>query len=192
MASFGDVLKKIVPTIATVFGGPLAGLAVDEVGKAFNIDLPTKEKIENILRGPLSGDQIVQLKVAEQSLVVKLEELHIRLEELDVQDRMSAREREIKLGGRTTTVLGYIVVGALVGMAFMVVFTDREIESALAGSIIGYLVGLAQQVFNYHFGSSRGSADKSVVMENMQAQVVSLAKTVADQPQRLLGDGGTK
>ena len=88
--------------------------------------------------------------------------------------------------------LGYIVVGALVGMAFMVVFTDREIESALAGSIIGYLVGLAQQVFNYHFGSSRGSADKSVVMENMQAQVVSLAKTVADQPQRLLGDGGTK
>ena len=56
MASFGDVLKKIVPTIATVFGGPLAGLAVDEVGKAFNIDLPTKEKIENILRGLLSGD----------------------------------------------------------------------------------------------------------------------------------------
>ncbi len=175
--SVGSVLKQIVPTLATVLGGPMAGLAVEAIGNALGMTDATKDKIEDALRGPLTGEQIVALKTAERALIVRMRELDLQVDQLEVQDRSNAREREIKVGSMMTSILGIGIVAAMIAMAFSVIFVGQEIESALAGSIIGYLVGLTQQVFAYYFGSSRGSADKSAAMEKMTADVVSISKS---------------
>jgi hypothetical protein len=164
-----DVLKQIAPTIATLLGGPLAGLAAEAVSAAMGVP---KERVEEILqKGQLSGEQIVQLRTAEQALTVKLKELDIRLEEIGVDDRKSARQREEKVGGRTTAVLAWVVVGAFVGMAFGVLFGSLKAESVLAGTVIGYLSAKAEQVLSYYFGSSRGSDDKNNLIAKLQAAV---------------------
>src|SRR5262245_37206870 len=98
--SLGETLKDVVPTLARALGGPFAGLAIDAIGKALKIDGPTREKIEEALRGPLTGDQIVTLRQAQNALLLRMRELDIQTDQLEVQDRMNAREREVKAGGR--------------------------------------------------------------------------------------------
>lgn len=165
----GLSIKSILPTIARALGGPLAGLAVDVVGQALGLSEPTQEKIEELLRGPLNGDQIVALKIAENNLVVKLKELDIRLDELEVQDRTSARDREVKAGGVTTSGIAWVVVSAFVIMVFCILFMPDKIhmDTVLVGTVIGYLSAKSEQILSYYFGSSRGSDDKSQIIANM-------------------------
>ena len=72
----------------------------------------TKDKIEDALRGPLTGDQIVALKTAERALIVRMRELDLQVDQLEVQDRSNAREREIKVGSMMTSILGIGIVAA--------------------------------------------------------------------------------
>lgn len=163
----GFSIKSVVPTVARALGGPLAGLAVDIVGKALGLEDATQKKIEDILRGPLTGDQIVALKQAEIQLELRLKELDIQLDQLEVQDRMNARDREVKAGGKTTSILAWMVMGAFVGMLFAVLFGWARVDSVLAGTIIGYASAKADQVLSYYFGSSRGSDDKTKIIDKM-------------------------
>ena len=59
-------LEQVAPTIATAFGGPLAGLAVTAISKALGID--ESQVDETIKAGKLSAEQITQLKLAEIEL----------------------------------------------------------------------------------------------------------------------------
>lgn len=165
--SFGSVLKNVFPTIATVLGGPFAGLAVEAVGSALGMSEPTKEKVQELLRGPLSGEQITALKMAENNLVIRMRELDIQVEQLEVEDRKSAREREIKAGGQTTSILAWSVIGGFIVVVFAILFGGARVDSVLAGTVIGYVSAKADQVLSYYFGSSRGSDDKTKIIDKM-------------------------
>lgn len=83
-----DFLKQIAPTLATALAGPLAGIAVEAVGKAFGWENATKEKVEELItRGQMSSEDIVKLKMAEVELVRHERELGFRFAELEVRDR---------------------------------------------------------------------------------------------------------
>jgi hypothetical protein len=161
-----ELLGRVAPTVATLLGGPLAGLAVEAVAEALGV---SKERVEEVLTGTLGGEQIVQLKAAERAVALKLKELDIRAEELAVADRSSAREREVKRRDRTTPALAWIVILSFVVMAFGVLFGRITAESVLAGTVIGYLSAKAEQVLSYYFGSSRGSDDKNALLARMQS-----------------------
>jgi len=162
-------LKKVAPTLITTLGGPLAGLAVEAASAALGWTDATKEQvIEKLGAGNLSGAEIVALKQAEQALVLRLKELDIRLEEIEVQDRQGARDREQRVGGVTTPVLAWLVVGSFIGVVFGALFDDIEIDGVLAGTLIGYLSAKAEQVMSYYFGSSRGSDVKTLMIDKMQ------------------------
>lgn len=166
---FLDGLKKLAPTLITTLGGPLAGLAVEAASAALGWNDATKEQvIEKLGAGSLSGAEIVALKQAEQALVLRLKELDIRFEELDVQDRQGARDREAKVGGVMTPALAALVVGAFVGVVFMTLFGSVTVDGVLAGTLIGYLSAKAEQVMSYYFGSSRGSDVKTLMIDKMQ------------------------
>ena len=166
---FLDGLKKLAPTLITTLGGPLAGLAVEAVSAALGWNDATKEQIiEKLGAGNLSGAEIVALKQAEQALVLRLKELDVRLEELDVQDRQGARDREAKVGGMMTPTLAALVVCAFVGVVFMTLFGSVTVDGVLAGTLIGYLSAKAEQVMSYYFGSSRGSDAKTMMIGKMQ------------------------
>lgn len=167
---FTDFMKKLAPTAATLIGGPLAGLAVKTIGDAIGMEEATVEKIEQaITRGQLSGEQIVALRQADVALKTRLAELGIRAEELLVEDRKDARERETKVGGKTVPVLAWTVVGAFLAMSWGVLFNKVTADSVIAGTIIGYLSAKAEQVLSYYFGASRGSDEKTGVISSIAA-----------------------
>lgn len=161
-------LKTLAPTVATALGGPLAGLAVDAVGKAFGWEDSTKEKVEALLAGPLTGEQIAAIKVAELELVKHERELGFKFEELIHKDRDSARQREMAVKDNTNRVLAYTVVGSFIAVVGATLLGYARIESALAGTLVGYLSAKAEQVLAYYFGSTKGSADKTALLARSQ------------------------
>ena len=162
-------LKKIAPTLIGTLGGPLAGLAVEAVSSALGWDGATKEQVvERLKNGQLSGTELIALKQAEMALVTRMRELEIRSDEIEVQDRQSAREREARVGGITTAALAWLVVGSFVAVVFMTLFGSVTVDGVLAGTLIGYLSAKAEQVMSYHFGSSRGSDVKTLMIDKMQ------------------------
>lgn len=162
-------LKTVAPTVAGVLGGPLAGLAVEAIGSAFGWADATKEKVEAALtNGQLSGEQLLQLKQAELLLLEKERELGFKFAELDIRDRESARNREASVKDNTNKVLAYTVVGAFVALVAGTLMGWARVDSALAGTLVGYLSAKAEQVLAYYFGSTKGSADKTALLASIK------------------------
>lgn len=164
-------LKTLAPTLATALGGPLAGLAVEAVSKAFGLEGATKDKVvEALTQGQLSGEQVAQLKQIEADLLRQERELGFKFEELIFKDRDSARQREIAVKDNTNKVLAYTVVGAFVALVAGTLLGWAKVDSALAGTLVGYLSAKAEQVLAYYFGSTRGSAEKTALLARASEQ----------------------
>lgn len=117
-------VSKILPTIGTLLGGPLGGLAAEAVGKVLNIEGPTTEKIQRALAsGNLSAEQMAALQAADINLKTKMAELGIEAEKLNQLDRSSARKMQTTTGSWVPSVLamtvtvGYfaILIGLMTG-----------------------------------------------------------------------------
>lgn len=171
-----DWLKKLAPTLAAALGGPLAGVAVQAVGAALGWEESTKEKVEDLLtKGNLTGDQIAALKVAELEMVrheremnFKFAELEFRKLELDVTDRNGARSRESSVKDNTNRVLAYTIVGSFVALVGSTLLGYARVDTALAGTLVGYLSAKAEQVLSYYFGSTAGSWAKTMLLGKQQ------------------------
>lgn len=91
--------------------------------------------------------------------------------ELEVQDRNSARNREIeiaKAGGNDHLmyVAGYVALTAFLGMICAVIFLPENItHNSLFHQLMGIIEGVALTVFSYYFGTSKSSADKTKIMK---------------------------
>jgi hypothetical protein len=152
-----DLLKSIAPTVATVLGGPLAGLAVKTLGDAIGIDEPTQDKIERALTGSqLTAEQILAIKNAEQALVVKMKELDIRLEEVEGKDRDSARQMQIQTRARTPAVLSWVIVTAALGLEGYVMTQGIPVavQDVVAGRILGTLDAALLTVITFWLGAA--------------------------------------
>jgi hypothetical protein len=162
-----DWLKTIAPTLATLLGGPLAGLAVDLLGPKLGITDATKDKINEVLQNDqLTGDQIVAVKAAELEAKAKEGELGFKFAELEYKDIDSARNREVQVKDNVNKILAYTVVGSFIAMVAATLMGYAKVESVLAGTLVGYLSAKAEQVLAYYFGSTKGSADKTKLLAN--------------------------
>src|SRR5262245_37607253 len=88
-ASVKKVIGTVAPGLATALGGPLAGQAASIITSALGLGRSADETaIAAISQNP---DALLKLKLAEIDFQKFLTESGIKLEELDVQDRASAR-----------------------------------------------------------------------------------------------------
>jgi hypothetical protein len=152
-----DLLKTIAPTVATVLGGPLAGLAVKTLGDAIGVDEPTQDKIERALTGSqLTAEQILAIKTAEQTLAAKLKELDIRLEEVEAKDRDSARQMQIQTRAKTPAVLSWVIVTAALGLEgyVMIQGIPAAVQDLVAGRILGTLDAALLTVITFWLGAA--------------------------------------
>lgn len=160
-----SIVGTVAPTIATALGGPLAGLAVDAIGQAFSIEQPTIQRVQDALaKGQLTGEQILNLKTAEQNLVTRMRELDIQEESLYAADRDSARKREISVGSSVVSTLAFLIVGSFIALVAATLLGYAKAESVIAGTLIGYLSAKAEQVLTYYFGNTRGSDRKTELL----------------------------
>ena len=83
-----DVVKNALPTIATAFGGPLAGLAAKFVTEKLGVPEDTVENVTAILNG-MNPEKLGEWKVHEQEFQLALAKLgyeHIeKIEELNLR-----------------------------------------------------------------------------------------------------------
>ena len=157
-------LKQIAPTAATLLGGPLAGMAVDAIGKAIGMTDATKEQVKDVLSsGTLNADQMAAIKQAEADLVLKVKQLDIDMEKVHAGDRASARDMAAKTGDvmtpRIIALVVFIVWGAVNWKLFNGTINGdmRELVARALGTLDGTLLA----VVYYYFGSSSGSKDKT-------------------------------
>jgi hypothetical protein len=158
-----DWLAKLVPTIATCLGGPLAGLAVTAVSKALGID---EDKVQNVIdNGKLNAEQIASLKQAEIELQQQAQELGLNFEQLAVQDRASARDLQKETKSLIPPILSVLVTigffGILAGLMSGKIMTSDALMLML-GSLGTAWTG----IIAFYFGSSASSQAKDQMIHN--------------------------
>ena len=109
-----QLISTVAPWIGTALGSPLGGVAVSSICDALGLS----DKSEDAIKQDLSGttlEQLLALKKADQEFQIKMQELGFTqikdLEMLAVQDRGSARKREIEVKDNTPKILAYSITG---------------------------------------------------------------------------------
>jgi len=166
-----DVGKQLinvgVPILGTALGGPAGGLAaqaaVSLIGAKFGIDEEkvTPNAIANILGNP---DNVLKLKEIELNHA-------FRIEELIIDDRKSAREREVGIAKATGSkdyflygLAGLIVIGFFVLTGILMWHKIPESSNEVVFLLFGGLIAGFERVCSYFLGTSKSSADKTRLM----------------------------
>lgn len=169
-------LKTIAPTVASVFGTPLAGAGVslllnaifpDEDHSGLNTQ-QAEEKLSTALRNGLSPEQYVAMQTADLAFKQKCLDVGVQLETIASADRDSARHREMEVKDRTPAILaGFLIFGffaVYAAMAFLVFpVENKDALLLMAGGLNGAFAG----VVAYYFGSSAGSARKTAALSRL-------------------------
>jgi len=163
------LLAHVAPALASAIGGPLAGMATKVLSdKLLGKPDGTEEEIAAALTG---ADTATIIKLRELDLQFKkdMTQAGIDLEKLAMEDRASARSREVSARDSwTPRILGGAIVGGFLFVVFCVVTGRVELKDAMVagmiGTVIGYLSAKADQVIGYYFGSSAGSDRKTELM----------------------------
>ncbi len=164
-----DVLGAVAPTIATILGGPLAGMAVKAVSTAvLGRDDGTEAEIATAVAGA-DPAALARIKEADAQLKRDLAAAGVRLEEIAGADRASARQREVALQDPTTRRLAYMALTGfftvLAGQFYIAlngITIHTEVQRTLDVTL-GVLFAWILAVKDYYLGSSAGSAQKNAL-----------------------------
>lgn len=176
MAGFTDVMKKAFPfiSIAAGLGGPLGNMAAGALGKALGVDKPDPGKIPDLIADAMATpEQRLALQKAEQDFQAQMAELGYKdretMEALAVQDRDSARNREILLRDWYPKLLATVVCVLCFTGEFLYFRHGGPPNASpeLIGRILGTLDSALILVLGYYFGSSSGSAAKTDVISKL-------------------------
>jgi len=144
----GGILAALAPTVATVLGGPLAGMATTAMIGALGL---TPDASTNDIMRAVAGatpEQLLKLKEVEAKLIIDLKTLDVDITRIDAADRDSARKREI--------------VGLFVGVQYYI-FSGHDLDPDMrdfAMRSLGTLDASLAMILAYYFGSSAGSRNK--------------------------------
>lgn len=162
-------LKTLAPLLGTALGGPLGGAAASFIADKLGIKEGTIEAVSEVLNsGKMSADQIASLKLAEIEFQKFLEANKIELAKLDVEDRASARAREVAVKDWIPGLLAILLTAGFFGvLIYMLQFgtpvSGRDALLVMLGSLG---TGFAN-VLAYYFGSSSGSSAKNAIIERL-------------------------
>jgi len=138
------------------------------VGKGLEIfgDLTGKESIENLGNWIQGQTTLTPLDQVEFN---KARELDLQEIELYLNDKQDARNREIeiaKTGKKDPMMLivGSIGISVFVFMVVAIVFKPELQNNKLLIHLLGMVEGVAITIFSYYFGSSKGSKDKTALL----------------------------
>ena len=105
---------------------------------------------------------------AQQKLLELQQSGELRLEELAVSDRDSARKREMEVKDNTPRQLAFIVTALYATLQISLLFVvipdgNRDLLMRALGVLDACLIG----VWGYYFGSSSSSKTKDLTIQNM-------------------------
>jgi len=155
MSKITDIIGKVAPTVATLLGGPFAGIAAEAVGAAFGMkDATTKSISDLVSSGQMTGDQIAKLKEAELNLQVKLKELDLDAEKLVAQDTASARDMQTATHSLIPAFFGSVILGGYFFILIGLMTGDLKLwDNAGLQQLLGQLGSMSMAVVGFYFGA---------------------------------------
>lgn len=153
-------LATVAPTLATALGGPLAGVAVNVLAKAFGVT-PDEASVSNVI-ATSDPEVLLRAKQAEQDFIVRLEQLGIEREKILFQDRDSARklfsvDKKPQILLSVLFIAGYFIILGCIMSGILVV--PAEFKDILV-LLLGIITREVPTIMQFWFGSSSGSKDK--------------------------------
>lgn len=169
-----NTLVTIAPWIAGTFGTPAAGIAVKAICDVIGADpkTATPESLQTAIAGA-TPEQLLALKEADNKHSEFMEQLGytslVQLSQATVEDRDSARKRQIDLRDKTPAVLAAVAVISFVGLIVLVIHGYTPAEAMRDGfwMLVGALIATYKDVYGYYFGSSSGSHAKDRTIDNL-------------------------
>ena len=156
-----------LPLLGTILGGPLGGLA----GKAAGSLIASKLGCEET---ELNPDMLINA-LADPATLATLKELELshtlELESLIMQDRASARQREIEITKVTGTrdinlyIMAWILFAGFFSLLGLLMFHSLPADqSGVIYMLFGSLSTGFGSVVAYFFGSSKSSKEKTALL----------------------------
>lgn len=176
MSNLWDTVKpfvsKFAPMLGAAVGGPFGAAAGAIIQSALGTKDASPESITAAINtGTLDGAQILALKQAEQEFALQMEKLGIdsatKMEELAVQDRSSARQREMTVKDLTPRILAYGVTLGFFGLLYFLLKHAIPSESKdVLNVMLGSLGTAWISIISYYFGTTANSSRKDEMLHN--------------------------
>lgn len=170
---FSDTLKSVVgalaPTLGTALLGPFGGLAGKMLQDKLGVD-SNEAVLQQLETNP---DALLAVKELEVEFKTRMRELGIKEEQLHAADRDSARDLAKSRGILVQGILTATFVTGYFGLIYVLLTSNltkdlTDWEKGQLGILIGVLTTALVQMFNFWFGSSKGSKDKTDAMMAQQ------------------------
>lgn len=154
-----SLLKNVAPALATVVAGPLGGIAMKTIAEKLGVE----DTVEAITTAIQTDPEAAQ----------KLAEIDLKQFELEVKDRDGARAMQIAaLQQDDWFAKNFIYLFTSAWSAFAMLYfgfvTFGSVPDSgvrMADTILGVLIGtVLTGFFNFYFGSSKSSKDKTDAM----------------------------
>lgn len=161
-------LGKVAPMIGAAVGGPFGGMAASAALSLLDID-PEKGKEEAQLEEAIASmtpEQAFKLKMAEKNWLTTMKELELKEKDLHAKDRDSARNMQIETNSWVVPTLAIITVIGFFAVVGLILSGKVPLDSTLTGFVLGAVSSKAEQIYNFFFGSSKGSKDKTMHIAN--------------------------
>ena len=156
-----DWLKTLAPLLGTALGGPLGGAAASFIADKLGIENKTIEAVSDVLNsGKMSPDQIAQIKLAEVDFKKFMADHDIKLEQIAVDDRKSARDMFSSTQSLTPSILTWIIVTITLAAEGALLFNQVPpgADPIIIGRVLGTMDSALVLVLGFWFGSNSGSA----------------------------------
>jgi len=163
-----DWLAQIAPTIATAFGGPLAGMAVSAVSKALGI---APEEVQNVISsGKLDASQVAAIQMAELELKKQAQSMNLDFAKLIAEDKKSARDMQIATKSWIPSVMAVGVTLGFFGILFGLMYGKID-HAPQIDIMLGSLGTAWTGIISFYFGSSAGSQAKDQLLHQSEPTI---------------------
>lgn len=188
------VLGALAPHAGSIIGGlasMLGGPKAEEAAKSI-VDTATKQfgtSDPEVIRARAAADTALA-----QQAVAAMQEA-TKAYEVEVSDRKDARMRDLEIRripgsdgvpAGTNTRANVMLIGAFVSLLTVLtgtIYFRASLPDSIIGilqSTVGSLLTVITLAFNFEFGSSRGSSQKSDQIVDMAATAADVAKRAAE------------
>jgi hypothetical protein len=185
-------LKVIAPTVAGLVAAPVGFGPLANAGMRAILDAAfpdedhsklappeVEEKLASALAsGQLTPEQMAAMKQADYAFQQRIAELKLEEMKVDAADRDSARKREMTVKDRIPAILaGVTSVGFFVTLGFLFFVVPPDNNSEIIYLLVGQgIVATYLMIYNYYFGSSSGSIEKTRALADAAKGTAGLRK----------------
>lgn len=153
-----DIAKlvgNVAPFLGGLIGGPFGAAAGQLIGQALTGN--SNASAEDIEKAIINAtpEQLVKLKELDNEYKTRLAELSVSSQQIEEQDRDSARKREISLHDYAPSLLAILLTFGFFGVIFVIMFIPiQEGVKDIINILLGTLGTAWIACINYYFGSS--------------------------------------